>query len=409
MLRCRKLWLAVCFCAIAASSAYSQDTIRWAPNLPAALTMASRQNQLVLVHFWAPGCGPCMALERNVFSRPEVAQALARDFVAVKINAEAMPETARKYKVDRWPMDVVITPAGYPLHSMVSPQDPNEYMQTLYRVAAQRRPGERISANTAQQPADAAANLAQGGRGMGDAAQPRHDGFANQQGQPQMTDNRFAPQGPSAPRDSDGWGGQASRFGPTYGDQVQPPVEQQNNFAPSADQPSQFAPRDTVNPYVDNQPPAAQPRGGQGFATQGPPPVEQRPVAPQQPRRPPLGLDGYCPVSLSADGAWTKGDERFGIIHRGRLYLFATDAQKQTFWQDPDRYAPILSGNDAVTYAETGKVVQGSRRHGVFFRNQIFLFTSEESLQRFWNSPQRYADIAVQAMARASAGGRQMR
>ena len=122
-----------------------------------------------------------------------------------------------------------------------------------------------------------------------------------------------------------------------------------------------------------------------------------------------MGLDGYCPVSLIASGKWTKGDERFGIVHRGRLYLFAGDAQKQTFWQDPDKYAPILSGSDVVTFADSGRVTPGNRKHGVFYRNQIYLFTSEESLQRFWNAPQRYADIAVQAMARASAGGRQMR
>ena len=393
MLRRRTLCLTVCLSAIIASSAISQEAIRWAPNLPAALTMASKQNQLVLLHFWAPGCGPCVSVERNVFSRPEVAEAIARDFVAVKINAEAMPDTARKYNVDRWPMDVIITPAGYALHSMVSPQDPNEYMQSLYRVAAQRRPGERISANPIGQPNGAMANQTQNGWGTNT--------------QSQVGENRFAAQDPRAPR-SDSWGGQSSQFGPTYGEQVDPGTAQpQNNLAPPANQ-SQFAPRETVNPYIDNQPQPRDTNGGQGFATRQP--VEpQQPVAPQQPNRPPLGLDGYCPVTLITAGTWTKGDERFGIIHRGRLYLFATDAQKKTFWQDPDRYAPILSGNDAVVYAESGKVMQGNRRHGVFYRNQIFLFTDEETLQRFWSSPQRYADVAVQAMARASAGGRQLR
>lgn len=119
-----------------------------------------------------------------------------------------------------------------------------------------------------------------------------------------------------------------------------------------------------------------------------------------------MGLDGYCPVALISNGKWTKGDPKFGIIHRGRLYLFASEAEKQTFWQDPDRFAPILSGNDPVEFAESGRIVQGSRKHGVFYRNQIFLFTSEDSLQRFWGSPKRYADVAVAAMARASEGGR---
>ena len=89
-----------------------------------------------------------------------------------------------------------------------------------------------------------------------------------------------------------------------------------------------------------------------------------------------------------------------------RIYLFESDAAKQRFWDDPDRYAPILSGNDPVEFAEGRRLVAGSRRHGVFFRNQIYLFTSEESLDRFWNSPQRYADAAHPAMRNAQQGQR---
>ncbi len=115
----------------------------------------------------------------------------------------------------------------------------------------------------------------------------------------------------------------------------------------------------------------------------------------------PVGLDGFCPVKLIENSEWVKGDERWGIVHRGRTYLFASADAKGRFWDDPDRYAPILSGNDPVEFAEGGGLVAGSRRHGVFFRNQVYLFTDEDSLQRFWSSPQHFADIAQRAMNRA--------
>ena len=417
MLRRHTLWLASFLVAIASSLVCAEEAIRWAPNLPTAMTMASRNNQLVLLHFWAPGCGPCVNLERNVFTRPDVANAIARDFVPVKINAEAMPDTARKYKVDRWPMDVIVTPAGYPLFSSVSPGDPNEYMQMLYRVAAQRRPGQRM-AESPTGPTDAVANLTQDGWG-GNSMQRPENRYTGHDAQPPVTENRFTGGSNPQPQVNDGWGGQQSRFGPQYGEQF---GSGDTGPRQPADQQPLGVPNETINPYVNNQPAPRDPRAQQGFgAAPRDPRVEQglapsprteqpRPSAPPQNANvPPMGLDGYCPVSLISDGTWKKGDERFGIIHRGRLYLFASEGQKNIFWQDPDQYAPILSGNDVVTYADTGRAVQGSRKHGVFFRNQIYLFTSEESLQRFWSSPQRYSDVAVQAMARASAGGRQTR
>lgn len=412
----RILCLAGCLVAAFASQAPAAEAIQWAPNLSAAINMASRQNRLVLLHFWAPGCRPCLALEQNVFTRNDVADAIARDFVPVKINAEAMPDTARKYKVDRWPMDVIITPAGYPVHASVSPGDPRGYMQMLYRVAAQRRPGNLLSANTQDGPgANAPPPGGQGWAAMeGNMHAPLDNGAGGAGGA--TGGSRFTQFGGSgqAPLDSPGVGPEnhfgdphAAPFGPSYANQFnQPPLNQSPRSQPPRNPPQQDPrapadtrgeepqPRETVNPYIQNDPRAQHDMRPQ-------PPAQPRSQPPQAGGRPPLGLDGFCPVTLIEVGKWTKGDERFGIIHRGRLYLFANEAEKQRFWQDPDRYAPILSGNDPVEFAEGGHVVPGNRKHGVFFRNQIYLFTTEESLERFWNSPQRYADVAQQAMRRA--------
>jgi len=428
MFRCRNLFFTMSLVCTLAGSAACEENIKWAPNLSAAINMAARQNQLVLIHFWAPGCRPCLALEHNVFNRPEVANAIAKDFVPVKINAEAMPDTARKYEVDRWPMDVIITPAGYQLHSMVSPQDPRKYTQALYRVVAQRRPGNRLSAAAQQSPSPTTAGSAQGQNGWGESSpyQPSGNNWNTQA-------NRFAefgraaepapesagspPRGSAGPQNSHGTfpGNSAglssredqfqprhnaageSRFGPSYANRFHR-ADSQDAQHPSQQQATPSQPQQTVNPYITDQARV----GSASPAPRGPQaPPEARPQR-QGRKLPPLGLEGYCPVTLIKEGSWTKGDKRFGVIHRGRLYLFATEAAKHAFWQDPDRFAPILSGNDPVKFAESGQVAPGSRKHGVFFRDQIYLFVSEESLERFWNSPQRYSDIALQAMRRAS-------
>lgn len=386
-----------------AAFATANEGIQWAPNLQAAVESAARNNQLVLIHFWTPTCPPCRALERNVFSRADVAEAIHRDYVPVKVNAEANPEIADRYKVDRWPMDVIVTPAGYKLHSMVSPQDPNEYMGTIGKIAADRRPGAQLANNA---PRPEAEDLAQRQFQEPPQAQPqqsRFSQFASQQQEQQPPQGQQFTSAPSP--DAAG----AQQYGNPYAQQQQP-QQPTNNLAarPPYDGGAQQQPDPRV--AMNNQPNAAPPqpqRTTNPYINQGPPQGGPQAsanggAAPPAANKPPMGLDGYCPVTLVEQTKWVRGDAKFGIVHRGHVYLFTSEAEKQRFWQDPDRFAPILSGNDPVAFADGGQLIPGSRRHGVFFRNQIFLFSSEETLQRFWSAPQRYADVAYQAMRRTS-------
>ena len=101
--------------------AAAQEAIHWQPNLDAAQRVASQSNRLILVHFWAPWCKPCMRLESEVFNQPEAAKALEVNYVCVKINVDESPGTTRLYGVSSLPTDVVITPTGRLVSSAASP------------------------------------------------------------------------------------------------------------------------------------------------------------------------------------------------------------------------------------------------------------------------------------------------
>lgn len=127
----------------------------------------------------------------------------------------------------------------------------------------------------------------------------------------------------------------------------------------------------------------------------------------------PLAIDGCCPVTLMNMKKWKPGDKRWGAVHRGRLYLFAGPDEQRAFWEQPDRYSPMLSGYDPVQFAEQRQLVPGKRQHGVFYfdralgHDKVFLFADEATLAQFWQSPQRYAavvDDAVRQADRAAAG-----
>lgn len=190
-----------------------------------------------------------------------------------------------------------------------------------------------------------------------------------------------------------------------YGNHGEGPVQAQRD--PRSEQ-AQFAPQQRPD-YAPQQPPMNAPRP----QIQGNPMIANSPAAaPQQDPRvqvntpagnPPTGLDGFCPVTLTESTKWTKGDTRFGAIHRGRTYLFATQVEQQKFMANPDKYSPMLSGFDPVKYIEQGVLVDGKRQHGIVHEGQMYLFSDEAALDKFCKSPNNFTNPVRQAMQQSVA------
>ena len=76
---------------------HAQQAMTWAPSIAVAQQVAARQQQLVLVHFWAPTCGPCVRMEQTVFADPQVIESVNRKYVPVKINVNEHPRVCLLY------------------------------------------------------------------------------------------------------------------------------------------------------------------------------------------------------------------------------------------------------------------------------------------------------------------------
>jgi YHS domain-containing protein len=122
-----------------------------------------------------------------------------------------------------------------------------------------------------------------------------------------------------------------------------------------------------------------------------------------------LALDGYCPVTLAKSQQWVRGDRRWGATHRGRTYLFTGSDEQQAFLADPDRYAPVISGNDIVRAMEEGQLVPGARAHGAFYDGHVFLFADEAGLEKFRSNPIHYASEALAAIQASNRTSQPMR
>ncbi len=411
--------------------AHAEDQMPWQPNLETARQVATQTNRLVLIHFWAPRCEPCMRVEKEVFSRPETARALEANFVLVKLNAwDDAPGTARLYGVTSLPTDVIIAPSGRLISQVQSPQSANQYVAQMNQAAAGYR--ELVRSSTSQIAAAPQATMAPAAAApaattptVTPAAATTPIASASPAATAIASYSPTDPAAASAPTAQPaGQPASSDRYAEYFRQHPQaapPATAPQAAAAPTASAPAAAAPPVA---YVATQPsappvnvaPAAPPTApgvppiapaqAPSYIT-GPanPPVNAAAAAPAPPQVqlppgcPPAGLYGYCPVTLVESKQWAQGDKAYGAVHRGRTYLFLGPAEKEKFLANPDRYSPVLGGNDPVLALDNQIVVAGRRETGVFGPDgRIYMFADESSLARFNQNPKRYAPEAVQAM-----------
>jgi YHS domain-containing protein len=113
--------------------------------------------------------------------------------------------------------------------------------------------------------------------------------------------------------------------------------------------------------------------------------------APQAaPGDPPLALDGYSAVTLVELHRWRPGDRRYREVHRGRLYLFASEFERMEFAKRPERYCVGNDGFDIAEQVDHQRQTPGRREFGLFSSGRILLFASAESRARFKQAPWLY-------------------
>jgi len=464
----KSMLLALLGLGLTAGVGQSAELIPWFTDLRQACELAAEQRRLVLLHFYNDNCEPCRRLEQNVFSQPQVAQAIAQAYVPVKVHAGRNTALATRYQVQRWPTDVIVTPSGLEVFRTISPQKPAEYIALMQQVAQQAgihtqrgvpAPETRPTSPVASPPVSAVSS-APLPTTVAQAAGTRRSAF--------LQPDESPAQG-LAPPASSSWAAAPASAAASQPSELPPaaaafpqagapstsvpgasavPRTSPWNPTPTApavaglgrpaispwpgSSPAQMA-RRLENPWAARSPQTRDSASSTTGATQAaayqPPTlaasVPTHPPHPPAPgtsawasgpqasppnlvpasQAPPVALDGFCPVTLvevvaldpTDRRAWKKGDPRFGAIHEGRTYLFASAEQQQKFLARPEAYAPVLGGYDPVQLVDHGVWVEGKRAYGLITPEQkIYLFSDENSLARFHQFPERYTGPAVQ-------------
>ena len=415
-MKLRRVLGAVVVVGSLARTAVGQDTLQWSTDLATAERTAAQTNRMVLIHFWGTWCPPCMKMENEVFTKPGLGAAIHPYFVPCKIQVEddLNKDLAKQFGVDGYPCDIVLTPTGQVVSKSKGFKPAAEYLAMLNQAAQLALKHSPTAAPAAAPPNAVAATAAPAAPTTPSAP----SAAPVSQGRTAPTDDRYAyyyqdrgaPKTESAAAAPTTAPPRAAPIGPTA------PPQQPNPSNPVAPREVAAAPQvaapapAAVVPPTSASPPAAGPNVAAGRPAPPSSPAPSQSVASQNvalrlpPGSPPAALDGYCPVTVTEKMVWKRGDVRFGAIHRGRTYLFATATEQAKFLADPDRFSPIISGNDPVVALERGEAVPGKRELGIMCGERMILFSSQESYDKFVKDSKRYSVEIQQALLSDQAG-----
>lgn len=452
------------FCAfglILSVAAQAQTpNVEWRSDLDTAKREAQKAGKLILLHFGADWCSPCQQVESYVFSTPQVFRTINASVIPVKIDVDLHPELVKKFGVEGIPADVFITPNEKVVQKMKSPLDAEGYLLTIKDInklnqtvnnskdladnldklrrdfeAKHKNPstpmmgswdapsadmGESPSAQLqAASDARKAANIVPNSSSADFEASARElNGMAARNSQESPTKFQSAESqaeskpttlpssgAPSSESPSSESPGKNLSMTTTPSVSTKMDVETQNQFVPKSPAPiTPEAPRSPITPITRQELNQAPNNAALGIP-QSPPASTAKIKTLDTDASPKFALNGDCPVTLIKEGRWAAGDKRWGCVHRGKTYLFASEENQKLFLSNPDDFSPVLAGFDPVVFHDKGQLVEGDRRFGVFMMNKekqaIVLFSDEDSQKKFKANPKSYLDTIQVATQRA--------
>lgn len=106
---------------------HANDAVHWRVWDQTVLEQARQQNKLIFISIGYFSCHWCHVMRDESFTDAEVAEYLNRDFISVKVDRELNPAldhylmdfTQKTRGYGGWPLNVFVTPDGYPLLGLV--------------------------------------------------------------------------------------------------------------------------------------------------------------------------------------------------------------------------------------------------------------------------------------------------
>lgn len=139
---------AACSHGDAASRASSPDAIagahgqtEWAAWEPASFERAAQEDRIILINVVASWCHWCHVMDEETYGDPEIAALLAEHFVTIRVDSDARPDVAERYREWGWPATALLTPTAQPVQALRGYQPRDQFEALLRSLVAERDAG----------------------------------------------------------------------------------------------------------------------------------------------------------------------------------------------------------------------------------------------------------------------------
>jgi len=143
--------LAPIVCACAARDVASSPTtdaaapcsgrIVWDEWTPEAFARAKSEKKLVLVDVVAEWCHWCHVMDKTTYADARVVGTVCDAYVAIRVDSDARPDVAERYRDFGWPATAILSPDGKPVLERRGYQEPAEFADLLRSTADDFRAG----------------------------------------------------------------------------------------------------------------------------------------------------------------------------------------------------------------------------------------------------------------------------
>jgi len=392
--------LSMAIVTLAAGTA--QGEIPWQKNLRSAHAQAQADGKLLLLHFYSDNCTWCDKLEEGSFKAPEVNHAINESFVPVKIHANSSPKLTEMFQVSKFPTDVIVTTDGRTLAHTVSPQNPERYVamlqSTLPAIATQIATAPDAQVATAPAASAPAVTVE-----APQAETPIQQQLIQQQSGLTAQNELTLPE----------LNGTAATFAGNRQNDTSfelpslnsPNIPRLENAEAAISSPSISESEISLpsQAQISQEQISQSEINGAELALPAEVAAPATSAADMPIEQPELAMQGYCAVTVINEDKWVEGSPEFGVIHLGKLYMFTSEENMNKFLANPMPYTPVLNEIDVVRFFEERKIVPGKREWGLKdpIHNRMFFFADEAAMNHFYNEYERYTDAAIEVMAKA--------
>ncbi len=113
----------------------------WSTWARATFDAAREQDKIILINVVAQWCHWCHVMDETTYEDPEVAALLAEHFVTIRVDSDARPDLAERYRRWGWPATAFLTPSAEGVLELRGYRDPATFAAILRELIAEHDAG----------------------------------------------------------------------------------------------------------------------------------------------------------------------------------------------------------------------------------------------------------------------------